>query len=345
MKVDTHQHALPSLIQDAIQANPAPSMGLKFPEWTPQMALSFMDHNNIQTTILSCAIPLTSIHPSPSDAPKVAALTRQLNDYLADLRTQHPSRLGFFAALPSLEDTPACLAEIKYAFETLHADGVALFTSYNNKYLGHPSFAPIWAELNKYSAVVFTHPSMENPEKAIAEPFPIPRPFLDWSHETTRTAVHLILTDTLERVAPRCRVILSHGGGTLPFVAKRIATSGIEMIPVPIRNSDADAGTGTGSGNGNGTSTSMGRLGMSADEFLQGASRFYYDTALMVDPAAFKLLVEFVPRGHLVYGTDYPFVGEGDIHQRWDIVEAEGGSRALEMGETALELFPRLGSV
>jgi predicted TIM-barrel fold metal-dependent hydrolase len=103
------------------------------PEWNPEMSLEMMGRNNIGTALLSCAIPNTVFG---KDAVEIAALSREINDYLASLRDQYPSRFGFFATLPSLEDVPRCIDEIRYAFSVLKADGVGLFTSYSDKYLG-----------------------------------------------------------------------------------------------------------------------------------------------------------------------------------------------------------------
>jgi hypothetical protein len=74
---------------------------------------------------------------------------------------------------------------------------VALFTSYGDKYLGHPDFQQLWTELNSLSTVVFVHPTIEGMEKSLREAFLIPRALLDWPHETTGTAIHLIMTDTM----------------------------------------------------------------------------------------------------------------------------------------------------
>ena len=51
-----------------------------------------------------------------------------------------------------LPDVDATLAEIAYAYDTLKADGVGLFTSYGDMWLGHPTFRPVMEELNRRKA-------------------------------------------------------------------------------------------------------------------------------------------------------------------------------------------------
>src|SRR6185436_16853212 len=50
------------------------------------------------------------------------------------------------------------LKEIEYAFDTLHADGVGILTSYGNMWLGDDKLQPVFDELNRRNAVVYTHP-------------------------------------------------------------------------------------------------------------------------------------------------------------------------------------------
>ncbi|TVY94172.1 Decarboxylase [Lachnellula willkommii] len=255
------------------------------------MSLEVMTRLGIGTSILSCAIPTSVV---TKDAAEEAALSREINEYLASLRDQHPSQFGFFATVPSLsEDVQGCIDEIRYAYSTLKADGVALFTSYSDKYLGHPAFEPVWAELNSHVAVVFIHPTMESNDKAIKEPFLIPRALFDWSHEVTRTAMHLIMTGAVRRFSA-CKVILSHGGGTLPFVANRIAD-----VPIQTRLS-----------------------GKTPAEFIQDARSFYFDTALVGHKAPLRLLMSFAQRGHVLWGSDYPFVREDPLVQKSQTIDA-----------------------
>ncbi len=150
-----------------------------------------------------------------------ATLARKLNDYAAALRDEDHAHFGFFASLPDVLNTSYAIAEIEYALDTLQADGVALFTRYGsgNTYLGHSDLDPIWKELDKRGATVFVHPTHPaNPEPI--NPY-LPLPLVDFPHETTRAAMDMITSRTLKRY-PNVKIILSHAGGTLPFLVSRV---------------------------------------------------------------------------------------------------------------------------
>lgn len=178
-----------------------------------------MKHVCTSTTILSLTAPGSCI----LEGKESYELARKTNEYCADLRNKHPNEWGFFAALPSLLDTDAALAGIKYSLDVLGADGVTLFTRYGkgNYYLGHEAFKPIWAELDKRHAVVFIHPTHAvDTNKVNAK---MAQPLIDYPHETTRTAMDMILSNTKRR-HPNCKVFLSYAGGTLPYLISRVAT-------------------------------------------------------------------------------------------------------------------------
>ena len=222
---------------------------------------------------------------------------------------------GFFASLPSLFDTAASLGEIGYAFDELRADGVTLFTRYGdgNNYLGHPNFEPIWKELSKRKAIVFVHPTHPVDTNLIHPS--LPQPMFDYPHETGRTAMSLIVSGVL-RNYPGCKVILSHAGGTLPYLVHRAAG----LLPA--------------------TPMSVGR---STAEIIEEASGFYFDTAISSNPATLKALLEIAKPGHVLFGTDYPNAPVPAIkYFTMNLEKFDLGSESLS--ENAKELIPRLRS-
>ncbi|PQE24175.1 amidohydrolase family protein [Rutstroemia sp. NJR-2017a BVV2] len=254
-----------------------------------------------------------------SNSSSIAAFCREMNDYTSELCKKYPNKFGFFATLPSLEDTATCIEEIRYALEELKADGVNLLTSYGGKYLGHPDFKPIWDELDRLAAIVFIHPGLETAGDPIMEPRTLPKPIFDWTHETTRTAAHLITTDTL-RTHPACRVILPHGGGTFPYIVHRIAH----------------------------LSEGFNLMDKTADEFLDEAKNFYFDLAFAGYEDTLRLLLDFAKPGHVLYGTDYPFGRENMVKTQVEQIDNALKNRAdakLILQDAALQLWPRFKKV
>ena len=278
-----------------------------------ELDLDFMNRNNISASILSLSAPGLAFVKPNSEA---IALCRWVNEYAAKIVTAHPSRFGFFASVPPLDNMSACLEEIRYALDVLKADGVALLSSYSDHYLGHASFRPLWEELDARNAVVFVHPTFAQTWGAPSDPS-IPRPIIDFPHETTRTAVNLI-TSNIIRDFPNVKIILSHGGGTLPYVATRIA------------HQTAD----------------LGLKDKSAEDFIREAKGFYFDLALTGYEGPVKVLSEFADQGHVLFGSDFPFAREGTIGPQIESIKAmymSDEARESIDGGAARKLFPRFG--
>jgi predicted TIM-barrel fold metal-dependent hydrolase len=218
--------------------------------------------------------------------------------------------------MPTLTNTSAALAEIAYAFDELKADGVTLFTRYGegHTYLGHADLVPIWKALNDRQAVVFIHPTHAVDTTLVAPN--LPQPITDYPHETTRAAVHLIASNTLKEHASKCKIILSHAGGTLPYIANRVTA-----LP------------------------DVGMLNKTREEILAEISSFYFDLAISSSQETIQLLLHYTTPDHLLYGSDYPYAPPKLVTRFAEMLDnadlGEEVQRSIN-SENALKLFPRL---
>ncbi|CAH0052242.1 unnamed protein product [Clonostachys solani] len=244
--IDVHHHVITPEYAAAWKASGKIPPNLTLPSWSVELDLAFLDRTGINVAMLSVSAPGVEIASTPEMAKSMA---RQLNEQAAGIRDLHPDRFGVFATLP-LPDVAGAVEEVQHALDVLRVDGVILLTSYEGKYLGHESFQLLWEELDRREAVVLIHPTTAKNSGEGHDPL-MPRPIIDFPHETTRTAVHLITTKTVRKYR-HCKIILSHGGGTLPYVASRIAHQAADV----------------------------GLLDMTAAEFLEDARSFYFDLAI-----------------------------------------------------------------
>ncbi|MGZ3359154.1 MAG: amidohydrolase family protein [Xanthobacteraceae bacterium] len=216
--IDVHHHIVPPFwfdeVKDRIAAQGGGRIIPTWYGWSPQGAIAAMDKNGVQTAIISMTTPGIFF----GDVPQGRRLSRAFNDYAMQIVRDHPGRFGLFATLP-LPDTEGSLKEIEYSFDVLKADGIGLMTSYGDKWLGDPAFAPVMAELNRRKAVIYVHPS--SPLCCTSLMSYVPPFFSEFQQDTTRTILSLIFSGSISRL-PDIRFIFSHAGGTLPMVAGRI---------------------------------------------------------------------------------------------------------------------------
>jgi 6-methylsalicylate decarboxylase len=307
-RIDVHQHVVPPFWADALPSHGGDPSGWESPSWSFDDAIAFMDSQQIATGILSLTAP-NVVGWAKAERREMA---RRVNEYTAGLVSNRPHRFGNFATL-SLPDVEGALAEIAYAFDHLHADGVILLSNYEGRYLGDPAFEPLWAELDRRAAVVFIHPG--KPEIAAIDG--IPGPIVDYPFDTTRTAVQMVLNGVLDRFS-KVQVILAHAGGFLPYASHRFAELAAAVRP--------NAPT--------------------ADVLLQKFKRFFFDTALSTGPAALPTLLAFAGAGQILYGSDLPYapaaVGASFTAKLDAYADITHEQRAAIHNTNGLGLFPRL---
>jgi len=310
-RIDVHHHVLPEFYKEAQRAVGISGTAYReFPDWTPAQSIALMDIQKIKTSILSFTSPGIYF----GDIAKTRDLACQCNDYLARLTIDHPNRFGGFALLP-LPDIDASLRELERALDELKLDGLTLLTSVDEKYIGHPDFEPIYEEINRRKAVTFIHPCY--PPGSEAKGWDIPRMIIDYPFETTRVATNLIFNGVIERM-PEIPFILSHSGGTLPFLAHRIAI--------------------------------FDKKTKFQDMYPKGAlaymKLFYFDTALSGEGAVLNGLSSIVDETRILFGSDYPYVSEDVVDKETTGLDSYEGFDINAMTainyQNAEKLFPRL---
>ncbi len=154
-RIDVHHHLSPPTYVTA--SNDGGFGDALMKNWTIEKSLADMDKAGIATAMLSVTTPGISFTKGEA----ARQLCRESNEYGAKLVADYPGRFGNFAMLP-LTDVEGSLRELAYALDTLKADGIALMTSYGDKWLGDPLFLPVMEELNRRKALVYTHPTAAN---------------------------------------------------------------------------------------------------------------------------------------------------------------------------------------
>lgn len=213
-RIDTHHHFVPPFYLAEVGADAVARtlVSGKAPEWTPQHSIDAMDRNGIATALVSISAP-----GFQCEEVKRPDLCRRCNDYAAKMRVDFPGRFGSFAGLP-LPDIDASLKEIARSLDELKAEGICLLTNYDGLYLGDARFAPVFEELNRRKAVVYVHPT----EGCTCAGVGLPPASLEFPFDTTRTVASLLFSGTFNRCRD-IKFIFSHAGGTIPFIAERLA--------------------------------------------------------------------------------------------------------------------------
>jgi predicted TIM-barrel fold metal-dependent hydrolase len=237
-------------------------------------------------------------------------LARDSNDYGARLAADYPGRFGMFAAVP-LPDIAGSLREIEYGLDTLRADGIALFTSYREQWLGDPAFDPVMEELNRRKAVVFVHPEAPLCCRGLLPG--VHEYVLEYGFDTTRAIASLLFRGAALRYRD-IQWIFCHGGGTTPFLAERL-----------VRAPDVNKALAQYVPNG----------------VMAELQRFHYDVAQVAHPMALAALTRLVPISQILWGTDFPFrFGHEYVQALSELDFGEDDLRMIDR-ENALRLLPR----
>jgi 6-methylsalicylate decarboxylase len=310
-RIDVHHHILPPAFVSALNSlNINWTGGPERPSWSLAQAHDTMGQMGIDAAVASAAPGVYW-----GDSSFAAKVARETNEFIADVSRDDPEHFGGFATMP-LPDVDASLRELEYALDSLGLDGVVLYSSAGDRYLGDRSYDPFFEELERRKAIVFIHPTTI-PPGADATGLTIPYGVAEFTFDTTRAVTNMLYNGTLERY-PSIRYIVSHAGGTIPFLAWRIA--GASFLPeLRDRAPKTDA--------------------------LALLQKLYYDTALSTSEFVFGALKEFVPPSQVLFGSDFPYVPPAVLQaEKYSIENSkvlDDDARNAINRDNALQLFPK----
>jgi 6-methylsalicylate decarboxylase len=312
--IDLHHHVIPDFYWEASNEGGNAAGGINPPRWSLDGAIAYLDEARIDVAVPSISTP--GVHFGDDAAARI--LARRVNEYLAEIKRDRPDRFGAFAVLP-LPDVEGSLDQIGYALDVLELDGVSMFTNADSSYLGDSRFDPIFAELQRRSAVVFVHPTA-SPDP-IAHTLGLPDSLLDYPVDTSRAIAKLHYSNTFART-PDVKYVFVHAGGTIPYLASRFAIVD-EMGVIP---GAQERGT-----------------------FANVLPHLYWDTASAFSDPVLHLLRSVAGLGNVMFGTDYPYprdaISIAGLRQLENTAELDDGERSGVLGGSAARLIPRLAQV
>jgi predicted TIM-barrel fold metal-dependent hydrolase len=321
--VDIHTHLYPSAYLDALRARteaprliPSPEgerfvifpgepgrvMGAEYSDVA--LKLEFMDRFGIDQSVVSLGNPwLDPITDS-------VGLARDLNAQFAALRDDTGARIVGMGVLPS--DGVAQAVEV--AREIAATDGlygVVGGTRVCGLKLDDEALDPLWAELEHSGLALFIHPHYGlGMEELLGYDHSLPVG-LAFPFETTAAVARMVFGGVYERF-PRLRLVASHGGGALPFLAGRLDAAWQsdpavqERLPVP------------------------------PSERL---TNLFLD-ALSYHPRSMRATADLVGVERMGFGTDHPFSVSDPEANLTSVDEAfDGAARDAVLHASAIEYF------
>ncbi len=313
--IDVHHHCvLPEYQNALVRAGAAdPSKPLR-KNASPQEAVASMTSLGIDKAVVNPLSVAGVHHGNDTDA---RYLCQSVSEALAKFVSAAPDKLGFFAPLP-YPDIDGALRQLELSLDTLKADGIILLSNQNGVYVGDRRMDPLLAELNRRKAVVFVHPA--RPAFLDTLPVQIWGAIIEYTFETTRVATYLIYNEFMRKY-PDIKWILAHAGGCIPYLSFRLIMMEEQDINKPPFAERVPEGA------------------------RQWVDRFYFDTAISASPPALAAMMEVARPGHVMYGSDWPYVDRHAIELQHECLDTwkglSDGTRNAIQRESALALFPR----
>jgi aminocarboxymuconate-semialdehyde decarboxylase len=235
------------------------------------LRIKHMDAAGIDVSVVSLTCP--NVYWGGEEVSCRAA--RESNDTMAQARTAYPDRIRWFTSLP-WEYPRRAIEELERTCAN-GASGVMALANIAGRSLTDPLFAPVWAEIDKRALPVLVHPT-DPPGVDLMD---MTKFDLSWAvgfmFDTTLAITRMIFEGFFDRY-PNLKIIASHGGGALPYLAGRFEKG--DEVEIPSRR----------------------QMKRKPTDYLR---HIYYD-CITYDLGALQYLISVVGADRVMFGTDWP---------------------------------------
>jgi aminocarboxymuconate-semialdehyde decarboxylase len=244
-----------------------------------------MEEAEIDFQVLSIAPPMVYW----ADKELGRTLCQVYNDELAGVVRTHPEKFVALAAVP-LQDPPSAVRELERAVNELGMRGCMIGSNVGGRDLDSREFEEFFATSSELDAPIYIHPIMPvGKERMWDYRLDV---LLGFPFDTTLAAARIVFSGILERY-PDLKIILSHLGGTLPFLWGRLE-----------KGSDTFEGIEK-------------RITGDAGKYFR---MFYLDT-IAYAPEVLAFGIRWIGTEKMVFGSDSPFFGPNNLRDCLSLVK------------------------
>lgn len=244
-------------------------------------------------------------------------MARLANDGLARIVEEHPERFAAFVAGLPLGDVDDAIEEARRAVRELGAAGVQIYTNVGGLPWDDPRFEPFFDAIAELDAMIWVHPSRNvnwadypTEDRSRYEIWWA----LGWPHETSLFMARVVFSGLFDR-HPDLKILTHHGGGTVPYLAGRVASGWDQLGARTPEDESADVEN---------------QLKRRPLDYFK---LFYADTALFGAPPSIAVALDFFGTDRILFASDSPFDPErGPGYIRTTIADLE----SLDLGEEQL---------
>jgi aminocarboxymuconate-semialdehyde decarboxylase len=290
--------------QRAVHLDGAPFMTLTPGMFDYGMRVAMMDEVGIDVSVVSLTCP--SVYWGGREVSRDAA--RAINDDMAAAQRAHPARIRFFATLP-WQHAGDAIEELRRACDQ-GAVGVMVLGNIAGMHLTDPSIASVWEEIDRRGLPVLLHPTVPPGYSDMAlENYNLVAS-VGFMWDTTLAVSRMVYDGFFDRYR-NLKLIASHAGATLPYLAGRLDRCHEMMPACRVKISDRPS---------------------------DHLKRIWYDS-IAYTPEALSLCVSFAGQDRVLFGSDYPH-NIGNPQGLLAMLDAlDPATRAAVRGDNALGIF------